>query len=283
MCGANTDVTVLPYSDSEIIQHCAETSICNLIGGHAYGNKVIKIDDELAVKFGVGVTQNESRSQAKAYDLIDRRIVRVPRVHKFFQDSQGRGYLVMEFMKGEVTDPLTGSQSHALSQILAQLASLKSQKPGSLGSGPSCALIFGETDHPLFDTVQDMEAWFSRRLLNTGVEVRLEAFELVLCHLDLFPRNILWLENEPPCVLDWASAGYYPRIFERLSHLIVDQPEHSQAFLRAPISNAEELQLDLILQAWRNIQRYSLWVIHHPFLERANSMKFNSRSQDENS
>lgn len=119
MGSTDADVTVIPYSDVEIIRLCAETPIYDLVGGHTHGNTVIKVDDEVAVKFGVGVTQNEPRNQAKAYDLLDRRIIRVPRLHKFFQDSQDRGYLVMEFMKGKVEDPLTDSQSHGLSQILA--------------------------------------------------------------------------------------------------------------------------------------------------------------------
>ena len=38
--------------------------------------------------------------------------------------------------------------------------------------------------------------------------------ELVFCHLDIAPRNLLRQEDGSLCLIDWASAGYYPRLFE---------------------------------------------------------------------
>lgn len=35
-----------------------------------------------------------------------------------------------------------------------------------------------------------------------------------MCHLDIAPRNLLYLADGSVCLLDWATAGFYPRFFE---------------------------------------------------------------------
>jgi thiamine kinase-like enzyme len=103
-----------------------------------------------------------------------------------------------------------------------------------------------------------MEAWFNVRLLDIKTKISFAGLDLVFCHLDLFPRNILWLDNQPPCVLDWASAGFYPRIFERCSQLITQQPVVNQVILDQNISQFEVDQVDQILKAWWNNIIYCL-------------------------
>lgn len=38
--------------------------------------------------------------------------------------------------------------------------------------------------------------------------------ELVLSHLDIAPRNIIWQDDGTIRLIDWQSAGFYPRLFE---------------------------------------------------------------------
>lgn len=38
--------------------------------------------------------------------------------------------------------------------------------------------------------------------------------KLVMCHLDIAPRNLMLLPDGSLCFLDWAFAGFYPSIFE---------------------------------------------------------------------
>lgn len=52
------------------------------------------------------------------------------------------------------------------------------------------------------------------RLPDIEAKLELERYPLVLCHLDLALRNFIWLENGSVCLVDWASAGVYPRFFE---------------------------------------------------------------------
>jgi hypothetical protein len=246
-------------SRDEIIDRCDKAGPQDLISHTPYGNSVLKLSDSVAVKFGNGVTQYEAYSQEKAYLILDRGIVRVPKVYGFFDDGRGRGYLVMEFIEGETQESFTSvSQLHALSRVLDHFATQKSEKPGPLGGGPSPALLFGESDPPTFETIEEIERWCNIRHLVTDTTLSLQGLELVLSHLDLFPRNILWLSDQPPCVLDWASAGYYPRIFEACSQLIRTRLEQSGGVLQIPIPDYDTNRVSLIIKAWENAQKFHL-------------------------
>lgn len=246
-------------SDAAIIQLCEQATPDLLLGDPLSDNKILKLNEQLVVKFGLLLSEDEARNQAKAYEILDPSIVRVPRVYRHFTDSERRGYIVMDYMKGEIKEAITEtSQIRDMSRILQHFASIKSQKPGSLTGGPSCCLLFGESDHPTFESVEDMEAWFNVRLLDPTANISLAGLDLVLCHLDLFPRNILWLDPEPPCVLDWASAGFYPRIFEKCSQLISQQPEENKVVVHQTFPQLESTQVDLVLRAWWNNVQYCL-------------------------
>ena len=41
-----------------------------------------------------------------------------------------------------------------------------------------------------------------------------QRLHLTLCHLDIAPRDIIWLDDDSMCLLDWECAGFYPRLFE---------------------------------------------------------------------
>lgn len=56
------------------------------IGGIDYGNRVVRISDKVAVKYGYGVMPGEAATQHYAYQHLDRRSVRIPRVYRFVQD-----------------------------------------------------------------------------------------------------------------------------------------------------------------------------------------------------
>ena len=247
------------FSRANIIQRCSAAALNEHIAVQLYGNKVLQLTHKAVVKYGVGVTREEAFGQEQAYKLINPKVVRVPKVHDFFEDDSGRGYLVMDYIEGEVKNSISDpSEVYQLSLILDHLASIKSPRPGALGGGPARALIFGESDHPTFKSLQDLENWFNERLLRPDPKFLFHGCELVLCHLDFFLRNIIWVKNRPPCVLDWASAGFFPRTVERCSHLIKLAPESWQIVLSRQISAREESQCDLIMQVWRNVQRYCL-------------------------
>jgi len=61
------------------------------------GSKVKRISDKAVVKYGFGVTAEEAKDQHRAYQILDKRIVRIPKVHQFFEFGFV-GYLVMEYI-----------------------------------------------------------------------------------------------------------------------------------------------------------------------------------------
>jgi len=247
----------------EIIAYCANPPSDQVLGGAPYGNKVVKLADSTAVKFGIGVKKDEAENQSRAYDLVDSSVVRIPRVYRFFSDKRGLGYIIMEYVDGRIIDPLEDVMLiRRIACVLAHFATLRGYVPGALSGGPSRGLIFPDTESLIFSSTQVMEKWFNSRLFEHQTKLSLQSCELTLCHLDIAPRNILWLDNGDICLIDWASAGYYPRLFEfctqwiregmdgKFNALIIDSikslPDHEMA-QKAPL-----------LQAWRNTQKYSL-------------------------
>ena len=83
-------------TDDEIVAYCLNPNSVSLSKA-PYGNNVVKISDNVVVKFGVGVKEEEANNQKRAYELIDHNIVRVPFVYRFFTKDQ-LGYIVMKYM-----------------------------------------------------------------------------------------------------------------------------------------------------------------------------------------
>lgn len=251
-------------TDTELIKYCANPPRGCYLGGSPYGNKVVRISSQAVVKFGVGVTEAEAINQSKAYELVDPRVVRIPKVHRYFADNECRGYIVMDFVEGEILEPLEDPiQVMKLASILDHLASFRRIVPGPSAYGPPCGLLFfpDEGEVPFTD-VKDLEQWWNSRLLPGESAAKLQGLELVLCHLDVAPRNVLWREGEAPCLIDWASAGYYPRAFEFCAQLIVEGKDgrFNRLLLDAmtKLECVESEQIAPVLQAWSNMQRYRL-------------------------
>ncbi|KAH8799032.1 hypothetical protein F5884DRAFT_758513 [Xylogone sp. PMI_703] len=108
-------------SDSEIVQYCYSPNR-QIVGGSIRGNLVIKISEDAVVKFGWGVTSEEVGNQIKAFELLDRNIVRVPEVYHYFsRESNDKmpptGFLVMEYIHGEVFESLNSDQIDKIAYI----------------------------------------------------------------------------------------------------------------------------------------------------------------------
>ncbi|CAN9241599.1 unnamed protein product [Alternaria alternata] len=178
------------------------------------GRSVIKISDDTVVKCGFGVTQEEARNQLRAYDLIDQTIVRVPRVHRFFE-KDGTGYIIMEYVDGKPLNPTEDLRAcDGIARALAHFSQIRSDKPGPLGGGLAYGLLWTEGDWISPTTSSDIENYFNTRQLLRHQKLEIKSQNFSLCHLDIAPRNILKLRNGSLCLLDWASAGFYPRFFE---------------------------------------------------------------------
>jgi aminoglycoside phosphotransferase (APT) family kinase protein len=250
----------------EDFQASVITSCTNPLPGNIvsqYGKRIIRISDHQVVKWGPDITKEEAENQKMAYELVDTRIVRIPRVYAFFSDDRGWGYIVMEFIRGKVIDPLEDVTAiEKVAGVLDYFATLRHTSPGSLCGGFCRGLLFPETEDLIFDSIDEMEKWFNSRLFPHNPKLTFRSCELVLCHLDIAPRNILWQDDGSLCLIDWASAGYYPRLFEFCVQWVVEGKDGSFNSLllnsMEPLSDQEIEQKEAILCAWRNIQKYPL-------------------------
>uniref|UniRef100_A0A093VZM0 Ribonuclease 3 n=1 Tax=Talaromyces marneffei PM1 TaxID=1077442 RepID=A0A093VZM0_TALMA len=247
----------------EVIEYCLSCDESQLLGGGKYGNRVVRISDTQVVKFGRGVSYYEAVSQHRALGLVDAQIVRIPRVQRFLSDKDGRGYMVMEFVTGEIHQSLTRFEIERVAAILQHLSTITSSVPGSLGGGPSTGLLWPETNDLFINTLSDIEDWFNSRLFpEQGLRrVTLQHSKFILCHLDIAPRNLIWQDDGSVYLLDWASAGFYPRLLEFVSQWITEGKDgnfHSMLLqAMVPLSDADMEQKAPICQALYNTQKYS--------------------------
>lgn len=258
----------LPEADfqpASVIACCANPPPENIIS--QYGKRVIKVSDHQVVKWGPDITEEEAKNQQIAYERVDRRIIRIPRVYAFFSDEHGWGYIVMEYIKGKIIDPLDDKSAiKKVADVLDPVATLQrsSSVPGPLCGGGSChGLLFPDNEDLVSSSLDAMEKWFNSRLFAHNPKLTLRGCELVLCHLDIAPRNLLWQEDGSLCLVDWASAGYYPRLFEFCAQWIIKGKDGAFNSMLLEYMNVNplpdhEIAQESLLCAWGNIQKYAL-------------------------
>jgi thiamine kinase-like enzyme len=82
-----------------------------------------------------------------------------------------------------------------------------------------------------------------------------------MCHLDIAPRNILYLPDSSICLIDWATAGFYPRLFE-VCILNINNNGQNGKFEEMLLKNIgsltseEEEQMWLLIPSFQNSLRY---------------------------
>lgn len=248
--------------DVELIKFCLSGPHDRIIGGMPEGNLVVKISEEIVIKFGPGVCEDEAKNQQEAYELLDPKIIRVPRVHRFFSDECGRGYIIMDYIEGRVVDQLGPDHIKRLVRVLDYFGTLKRKTPGSLSGAPCRGLLWPETEHLSFADIEEMENWFNSKLFPGQGKISFQTSDLVLCHLDLAPRNIIWQSDCSFCLVDWASAGFFPRLFEFWAQWIIEGKDgaFNKNLLDAmtPLQDHEIQQKPFICRVWYNTQKYAL-------------------------
>ena len=241
------DIDYQTASTQEIIDFCCNASR-PVIGGSKHGNVVVKMSDLAVVKYGLGVTAQEARAQSFAYDNLDHRIVYIPRVLRFFSVQIDRyssvGYLVMEFVQGRSLESMDWSKSRHLIRHIAMslhhINMIAGSRAGPIGGGQAYGPLwseYGSGTH--FESKNDIQKWLNVRLTVDRQSVDLSMHQLSFCHLDVAPRNLLILPNDKICFLDWATAGFYPRLFEIWS-LQLFQHIFGNPFFQALLQELEE-------------------------------------------
>lgn len=220
-------------SDDEIVRlcqlHLAQQS--QPLSNASSGRKVIKVADGVVVKFGLGVTYQEASAQKLVFERVDQNIVRIPRVYRFFSRKDmgywSTGYLIMEHIEGENLEQIAWDKDSMLPRIAAavrEIHSISSRIPGPVSGGEAHGSLWSEYGSGIgFRDIEDLQAWMNKRLSFTEETVSITDESMCLCHLDLAPRNFMIDPAGRLCLLDWATAGFYPRYFELWS---VDFSQH---------------------------------------------------------
>ena len=243
-------------TEHDFFQFCSHlnptrTVISELEGGLS----IIKVSSDVVIKCGVGVSQQEADNQQKAFHLIDQTIIRVPRVYRYVAGSN-IGYLVMEFIDGEPLHDFDDPDiCAAIARALYHFANIQSAQPGPLGAGPPRGILWTACNSVSLSNIVDVENHYNTRQLKRHRKLSLQSFSLSLCHLDLVPRNVLLLKDGPLCLLDWASAGFYPRFFE-ICTLRMNCPT-SKILEACHMEQEEKLQADLLEHAYYLGEKYT--------------------------
>lgn len=80
-----------------------------------------------------------------------------------------------------------------------------------------------------FKSPGDLNAYLNQWLGLRNQSIDLTNQKLVFCHLGLCRRNMIMLPDRSICLLDFAHAGLYPRVFELVSCRFVcpDDPPYT--------------------------------------------------------
>ncbi|KAH8819364.1 kinase-like domain-containing protein [Xylogone sp. PMI_703] len=252
-------------SDVEIVQ-CCNSPNRRVVGSIAEDNFVVVLSEKAVVKFGWGVTSEEVGNQRWAFERLNSGILRVPEVYRYFTDQPDEnlspvGYIVMEYIHGKVFESLNDDQVAKIGDILSHFATISGQCPGSLQQGIARGLLWQDNGEPTFKNTEQMQKWLNVRLPDVEDKLSFMKYPLVLCHMDLAPRNFVWLNDGSVCLLDWASAGFYPRFFE-VSLLKIMEGNHGDYEVRLidkleKLTEDEETQGSLLARSFYNGIRYS--------------------------
>ncbi|KAJ6088011.1 hypothetical protein N7467_006925 [Penicillium canescens] len=167
----------------------------------------------------------------------------------------------MEYIEGKVIDPLEDINAiEKVAGVVDYFATFRHDIPGPLFGGTCRGLLFPETKDLVFDSLDEIEKWFNSWLFAYNPKLNFQGCELVLCYLDIAPRNILYQEDGSLCLINWASARYYPRLFEFCAQWIIEgkDGEFNSLLLKSmnPLLYQEIAQKESVLCAWKNIQKY---------------------------
>ena len=212
-------------SEDTIIGIC---KYCAKLRGHilseTFGRSVVRIPGNCIAKYGLGIAATEARAQSLASSVLETSIVRVPRVHRFFESSHETlghiGYLIMDLVAGRPLEPrdLRPDTTSQIANAITLVNSIAGEEPGPVGGGCARGLLWSEYgSSESFITKADLQRWLNRRLETFNKHINISEHDLVLCHLDLAPRNILQGEHGTFYIIDWEAAGFYPSFFERWS------------------------------------------------------------------
>ena len=139
------------FSDQEILNFCQHYDEHSILSQESSGRKVIEMTAGVVVKFGIGVTVQEANAQQLAFQKINSKALRIPRVYRFFSRQNSElwsiGYVAMEKIEGVNLEQGNWDASDLCQRVAASLNALhsvSSDYPGPVSGGEAQGHLWSE-------------------------------------------------------------------------------------------------------------------------------------------
>lgn len=191
----------------------------------------------------------KARREFKTFELLNRH--QVPAPETLYLDETGAVLeipgIVTRFVEGRLmleapSDPM--DWAHKLARTLAKIHSIpcREAEQGFLLKGNAEASWFLKYEAPppyMQDYPGGAGLWHTMR----GLHPKIQAEDPVLLHIDYWPGNILWHQNEISAVIDWEEAAYGdPAVdvaYARMNMVLMGLPDAADEFTRVYESEME--------------------------------------------
>ncbi|RFU36241.1 hypothetical protein B7463_g55, partial [Scytalidium lignicola] len=150
-------------------------------------------------------------------EVLKKSSVPVPRLYRSGSARQLE-YIITEYIDGERLDRIgwetrtERERQHIKAEIkkaFISLSNIRGTVPGPVKNIAQGRLFSVYGAHTKFSTVRELEELLTAKLFGKGSLIG--AFDqLVMCHMDLNMRNLIFDKNNRLFFLDWADSGYYP-------------------------------------------------------------------------
>lgn len=236
------DIT-FPLQDKEISRENVRQCIATAPDIQIYEDRrVVRVRSDVVVKCGTSVGMHEANNMRLVHEHGK---VRLPEVLDAWtedisdsstdsdespSEERRTTFIVMRFVSGMVMErkwpELSPEQREKLINDIAGMIELlhgiEIDRPGPVGDASRCfGPLFTSYGAGPFERPEDLAYWLNNRLrvckcFKKVPEDRppFSIDSLVMCHMDLNPRNIIVDDQLQPWLVDWGRAGGYPRYFE---------------------------------------------------------------------
>lgn len=212
--------TIRPATSEQSIDDTpANSGEVRLIHEGGTGSAVWALGNDAICK--VHYWSTDTTSESKTINFVQERVPEVPVPEVIYSWVDGnRSFLVLKRVPGITLRDAWGTMSNIQQDfILAEvvhlcelLASVTSERLQNVYGGPVLEPYLAHSKNDSLEplSVDESKVYFFREDLHPNPEIE-ERFHLY--HPDLGPGNILVFNNKPAGIIDWESAGFYPRFW----------------------------------------------------------------------
>lgn len=246
-------------TDEEIIKYCSnENEKREVLYQVRGGGRVIKLSEKAIVKIGYGISMQELENQQRARQLIDPEVVKIPEVYRFIQHGD-IGYIIMEYVSGVAAETVDRAlRDERILTILDHFAHVTDNIAGPLAGGVATGRLWSEYEKFVPTSINDITKYINRRLRIRKRRTSFKGKQLVLVHADLKDDNLAWQNDGRAHLLDWESAGFYPRIFEYCALRLINDKSAQHIADIFPLTEDDKALADDVFCAWNLEQNYYL-------------------------